>query len=89
MSDKITQMNNYHLAKTRLLQWQPTAMYIRLEKDACPDCKLSDGFVSYQLPQDLPGGEWHHERGDGMESCGFWCSRCDWSNAGSRPIDES
>lgn len=75
-------------ATIALIKWQPTAINIRLESDKCPDCKRAGGFVSYQRPEDLPGGEWHglgtHEAG--MENCGFYCRYCEWGNAGSRQV---
>lgn len=80
--------NNLHAARKALLIWQPEAIHIRLEKDKCPFCKRAGGFVSYQLPQDLPGGEWYKERGDGYESCGFYCRACSWSNGGAREVSE-
>lgn len=88
MNQKTTDMNNFYLARTRLLQWQPTAMHIRLEKGKCPDCKLTGGFVSYQRPEDLPGGEWYRERDDNMENCGYYCTKCQWANAGAREVEE-
>lgn len=81
-------MNNLHAARKALLIVQPEAIYIRLEMDRCPDCKRSGGFVSYQLPEDLPGGERYTERNDGHEGCGFYCVKCGWGNAGSRKVSD-
>lgn len=84
---RIIDKNNLYSARKALLKWQPEATRVRLE-GKCDNCKRSGGFVSYQLPQDLPGGEWYHERGDGYEQCGFHCSHCGWGNAGARKVEE-
>lgn len=62
----------------KLLKWQPLAEAIRFETDA--HCKGAY-FLSYQLP-----GDKHIVRSDpAQESCGYYCPRCGWGNAGSRP----
>lgn len=62
-----------------LLMWQPLAERIRFE-DRCALSRCAGIMLSYRLPK----GERLH--GDDRESCGYWCSRCDFGNAGSRPI---
>lgn len=66
-------------AVIKLLTWQPMAIRIRFE-ERCGIRGCHGLMLSYQLPySDKP-------RGPDEESCGFWCSRCDFGNAGSRPI---
>jgi hypothetical protein len=66
-----------------LLRFQPAAIRIRFEYQ-CPQrgCRC-EYFLSYQLP--------HLDklRGKDEETCGFYCPRCGWGNAGSRPIKAS
>ncbi len=57
-------------------QW-PQADEIRKEDAKCPNCKRLT-LWTYQLPGD-------HPRGDGQETCGYWCNSCGWGNGGSRP----
>lgn len=79
----ITARNNLHMARKKLLKWQPDALYVRLE-GKCPDCKRTGGFVSYQLPGDAD----EPLRADGNEPCGYVCTFCNWSAAGSRKGSE-
>lgn len=43
------------------------------------DCCHAPALWSFQLVDD-------HPCGDGEETCGYWCSSCGFSNAGSRAI---
>jgi hypothetical protein len=61
----------------RLRHWQPKATDIRFE-GRCDSCG-SKGLYSYRLPNDA-------EHVLGGQACGYWCGRCGWANAGSRPI---
>ena len=45
----------------------------------CPSCKQRTEW-SCQIDGD-------HPRGKDEETCGYFCTSCRWSNAGSRPID--
>lgn len=76
---QITDRNNLHTARMRLLEWQPIALYVRLE-GKCPNCKRAGGFVSYQLPGDAD----EPLRADGNEQAAFYCQYCEWSAAGAR-----
>lgn len=62
-----------------LLKWQPLAVRIRFE-DRCAIRGCKGITLSYQTPHD------DRPRGPDRETCGYWCSRCDFGNAGSRPI---
>lgn len=43
------------------------------------DCCHAPALYSFQLDDD-------HPRGEGQETCGYWCSSCGFSNAGSRAV---
>ena len=52
---------------------------IRFE-DRCAISGCKGLMLSYQTPHD------DRPRREDRETCGYWCSRCDFGNAGSRPI---
>jgi hypothetical protein len=63
-----------------LLNW-PRAYAIE-GPEKCPSCSCQSEY-SFLLPgfDDI--------RPDGTyQTCGFWCARCGWSNAGARPISQ-
>ena len=60
-------------------QWAD-AVNIRHE-GKCDICKHPT-LLSLQLPDDVV-------RGDGWETCGYYCYRCGWSNAGAREVKPS
>jgi len=53
------------------------------------DCACGQGqlMISFQLPQFQNRSVKEGRRGEPMEDCGFWCSVCNWSNAGVRPTE--
>ena len=63
----------------RLLAWQPQAMAIRTT-----DCDICGGLMLSYVIEGLD----KVRRREGWESCGYWCSECDFSNAGARLIVE-
>ncbi len=72
--------------KLILSQW-PTATDIRAEDDSCPNC---DGTMLYSFVLPEYEGRYTSNRGGEdtvMESCGYVCCLCDWSNAGGRPVE--
>ena len=68
--------------KALLKRW-PEAENIQQDYDCA--CGHGELMISFQLPQfqDRSVGDGRH--GEPMEDCGFWCSVCNWSNAGARP----
>lgn len=56
----------------------PAAERVRFE-GKCPVCK-EQGLYSYILP------EFDRIRGE-LEDCGFYCTACNWGNAGSRRVE--
>ena len=62
-----------------LLNLWPAARNIRICPGHCHNCRGI--LMSFQLPPDA----WRQSGKDGWEHCGYWCSECGWSNAGSRP----
>jgi hypothetical protein len=65
-------------AVARIHREWPEADEIRFE-GMCPDCKRPDTLWSFQRPL------LDTTRGDDEETCAYWCSRCAFSQAGSRP----
>ena len=63
----------------RLLAWQPKAIAIRVE---C--CDVCGGLMLSYMLREFGHTQWRERR----QTCGFWCSSCDFSNAGSRPLDD-
>lgn len=65
-----------------LLSWQPLARGIRFE-GKCVNCK-QDHFMSYIHPR------FHDVRvnsgGQVQQECGYYCSHCQFGNAGSREV---
>ncbi len=67
-------------AVRKLLDWQPGAQLIRFEGR----CPISRCRCDFCLTYQIPGIDW---RLNGtMESCGWYCPSCQFSNAGGRPI---
>ena len=58
----------------------PNAQSIR-HSGRCPVCGR-DTEYSFTLPTVA------NRASEGRESCGYTCIRCNWSNAGSRPVEE-
>jgi hypothetical protein len=63
-------------AVIRLLKWQPEAAHIRFQ-GRCHQCRC-EFLLSYQTALD-------YDRGQHEETCGYYCPRCGWGNAGARP----
>lgn len=72
--------NPAHERAIRKLQaWQPQAVNVRFTTCHCNKDAL---MLSYQLLEhDRP-------RDNGKEDCGYWCTVCDFANAGAREVEE-
>lgn len=66
----------YRTAIRRLRQFQPKATSIRGGTCHCPIKAL---MLSYIHPD-------YVSTKNGKEHCGYWCTHCDFANAGSRKI---
>lgn len=65
--------------RDRILEKWPTAQGIRA-CGKCPRCKRKTQY-SFVVPEFI-------RMIDEYEDCGYWCSNCQWSNAGRRLIED-
>jgi hypothetical protein len=64
----------------KLLNFQPKARAVRLEQ-SCPICKgKTTAYLSYILPS------FDKSQNGATQYCGYYCSRCDFTGAGSRRV---
>ena len=73
-------------AVQRLRRFQPHANNILGDTCHCPKKAL---MLTYQLDADESTDIRTEPDGTQRESCGYWCSACKFSNAGSRKIEPS
>lgn len=90
MAAKTRQISKTDLegALQKLYAVQPQAHAIRRQTCHCPKHAL---MLSYRLPVPEEDAGWKAREealgAQGMHTCGFFCSACGFTNAGSRPVD--
>lgn len=67
------------MVEALLFKW-PNARNLQYTECHCSHEEL---MISFQLPSSIKLGS----NLPNHEQCGFWCSGCDWSNAGARPVE--